>query len=276
MADYVDRLFCEALASSPATHSVHSAHSKCISKVDSDTSDEEEKDSIERIRSTMMESEGTSGDEEVVRRVAAQLKIFRHVTKDCSVKRGKHVSISERKEKGFKSTSLTYGEIPFVTMALTLEKIKSRGGVRKNKSTFYDLGSGTGKACFAASLLQPFRSVVGIEFLSSLHEVALETKLRFDELPREAVASELSALRFVCGDIISHDWSDADVCFANTTCFKSDLMRALAKKSEKMKKGSWFVTTTKTLDSDHWEVVESIRYKMSWGFATLFHQRKVK
>ena len=85
------------------------------------------------------------------------------------------------------------------------------------------------------------------------------------------------ALEFVRGDILKSDWSYADICFANSTCFSHDLMSSMAKCASKMKVGSFFVTLTKELDSRSgtWEVLDSTRYRMSWGPATVFIQRKV-
>ena len=87
-----------------------------------------------------------------------------------------------------------------------------------------------------------------------------------------------SEIEFVLGDVLRVNWEDADVCFANSTCFSYELMRSIAEHARKMKKGSFFVTLTKELAprSDVWEVLDSTRHRMSWGPATVFVQRKVR
>ena len=73
----------------------------------------------------------------------------------CSV--GKDLSKSHREkslEMGVKW--LTYGEMLFQTMALSIESIRDRYGGLTEGGVFYDLGSGTGKGCLGAALLHPF------------------------------------------------------------------------------------------------------------------------
>merc|ERR1711988_174832 len=80
---------------------------------------------------------------------------------------------------------------------------------------------------------------------------------------------------FIHGSILDIDWSDGDVVFANSTCFDDDLMKALAIKASGLKAGAYFVTFTKGLNSSNFEVVLRKRYKMSWGPATVYIQRRL-
>ncbi len=99
---------------------------------------------------------------------------------------GKSISKKERDEFGLKDSTLVYGEMSFDTFGMIFEKIKkiygkpnvgssgpsgilqSRGGI------FYDLGSGTGKAVIAASVLHNFDVCYGIEILEGLYSVSLD------------------------------------------------------------------------------------------------------
>lgn len=63
---------------------------------------------------------------------------------------------------------------------------------------FVDLGAGKGKACFHASLLHRFDSVVGVEFSEPLVEVARHNLQRF------AAVRGLRGLQFVAGDAAGH------------------------------------------------------------------------
>lgn len=46
---------------------------------------------------------------------------------------------------------------------------------------FYDLGSGVGKAVIAAAILHNFDKCVGIEYLGSLHSLALSLKADYED-----------------------------------------------------------------------------------------------
>ena len=77
------------------------------------------------------------------------------------------------------------------------------------------------------------------------------------------------------GDLTVEDWSHATMCFANSTCFDDPLMSAIADKAELMQSGTFFITFTKKLPSEMWEVLEHESHQMSWGSATVYIQRKL-
>jgi len=231
----------------------------------------------------------------------------------CSV--GKALSQEDESNRPTEA-NLTYGEIPFRSMAFILEKIRQdygkprpaegdnqdeeeedeESGVMQEpgKDVLYDIGSGTGKPCFAAAAIFPFRKVVGIEVLGSLHEAALKIKNTWEVEAVPALAAArgggmkggeegaaktmTTQLEFLQGDFRDMtlcDWpSKADVCVANSTCFSSELMLDLAGLAAGMRKGSVFVTLTKRLPSPDWETVDDTLMMMSWGGATVYTQRK--
>lgn len=63
--------------------------------------------------------------------------------------------------------------------------------------------------------------------------------------------------------------------FANSTCFSTELFNIMVSNSAKMRPGSFFVTFTRGLNSSDWKVMESEKYNMSWGEATVFIHMKV-
>jgi len=77
------------------------------------------------------------------------------------------------------------------------------------------------------------------------------------------------------GSFLDFDWSDGDVVFANSTCFDDELMSAMGRQAELLRPGSMFITFSKALPSGCFEVIEKKRYKMSWGPATVFIQRRL-
>lgn len=52
-------------------------------------------------------------------------------------------------------------------------------------------------------------------------------------------------------------------------------MEELSIAAERLKPGAFFITFTKGLTSDMFEVLERKRYKMSWGPATVFIHRRL-
>ena len=83
---------------------------------------------------------------------------------------GKALSKGEREKKGLQDEkNLIYGEVEFRSFYRILRKINPAPDM-----VFYDLGSGTGKAVFAARLAFDFSRCIGIEILSSLHAQAVQ------------------------------------------------------------------------------------------------------
>ena len=86
------------------------------------------------------------------------------------------------------------------------------------------------------------------------------------------------------GDMLNDiDWSNADLVFANSTCFDQTLLTKISEKASKCKKGTWLFSLTKKIptaedfsENKEWECVMSIKREMSWGLATIHIQRKLK
>ena len=76
-------------------------------------------------------------------------------------------------------------------------------------------------------------------------------------------------------DLSVKDWSDGDIIFANSTCFDDELMEGMSEEAARLSPGAYFITFTKGLSSDKFEVLERKRYKMSWGPATVFIHRRL-
>ena len=78
--------------------------------------------------------------------------------------------------------------------------------------------------------------------------------------------------------MLEYEWADADMFFCASTCMTNDLMEQISQKAKAAKKGSWFLTLSKTLphaetiseenparEDLHWEIILSVDLKMSWG-----------
>jgi len=187
--------------------------------------------------------------------------------------------------KEYDSQCFVYGEIEFDSFTQILNI--SLNGVQRKLAKFVDLGSGIAKAVIWASLVTNFKHLVGIEINPQLHSSSLSVLKTFQEivlsnLYLSALAQtnrpkiELVLSSFLNLDI--HDWTDADVVFANSALFTEELMECLCVFSIKMKPGSRFITLTYRLsDSVRWKIIyKDNRVDFSWGTATVWIHERVQ
>lgn len=208
--------------------------------------------------------------------------IFDSIYITCTLTQGKEMSHSERIDKKLKSTSLTYGEIEYDAFYHILRKLPI---ANCSNGTFYDLGSGTGRAVVAAYLNCGFRRHVGIELLENLYVASMNVLQEFQQsnvkkllLGCNSSVDQCKSIEYHCKDICQYDWSDGDVVFANSTCFNSELMMSISAMAKLLKPGAIVVTFTKPLDSERsdssFDLLEKVKFKMSWGPATVYIQQR--
>lgn len=189
---------------------------------------------------------------------------------------GKSTSRKERKSKGLLAPHLAYSEIEYMSLGLTLEKIKKYfGGLETSGGVFYDLGSGLGKAVCAAAILHGFDKCVGVEVLEGLHEAALDVADKFERKVKPTLGGHPPEVQFILGDILEMDWADATVIFANASCYSAALMATIVQRSSPLPEGTFFITVSKKLPSDAWKVLDSELLEMNWGMGTVFIHQKV-
>eukprot|EP00752_Nemacystus_decipiens_P004121 g3770.t1 len=141
---------------------------------------------------------------------------------------------------------------------------------------FVDLGSGSGKAVFAAVLAVDFRCALGIEVLAGVHHASTRVLKRYRRLVEPVLCSP-PAIKLQHGSFLDPacDWSDADLVFANSTCFAEDTLLAIAERAELLRPGARVVTFTTALKTPWLRVLVKRRYQMSWGPATVFVHQKL-
>ncbi len=204
---------------------------------------------------------------------------------------GKAVSKRNREDLKLQVSSLVYGETEFRSLGNVIEKIKqvyglpnvcysgTNGVLQGSGGIFYDLGSGTGKPVLAAMILHEFSECIGIEFLEGLYSVSQELLGVYTDriLPKMESRDRVTQCQMINGDFLDmsvKDWRNADIVFANSTCYEDDLMKRIAKVAVGMKKGSFFVSLTRKLPVDDFVVLEYDMHRMSWGEATIFIMQK--
>jgi len=201
-------------------------------------------------------------------------RLYTELFAECSLETGKHLSKAEREQNQLTDVkSLIYGEVDFHSFARVLRKINPKPGC-----VFYDLGSGTAKAVFVARFMHDFSATLGIEILGSLDTAAQVVVERFNgggfrPMLNTAFSQDVKCMK---GSFLNDcPWDDGDVIFANSTCFDDELMEGMSREAGKLKPGAFFITFTKGLSSEKFEVLERKRYKMSWGPATVFIHRRL-
>lgn len=197
----------------------------------------------------------------------------------------KETSRRERKDNDYISMSLVYGEISFQPFKLFIDQIKKDYNVLvKPGGVFLDIGSGSGKAVFAAMLAHEFDGCYGIEILEGLHNISMEILKKWDEKYLKSceeilVKKKRTRLQFTLGDVLEVDWpAHVDVYFLNSTCFSTNFLRDLTRKlNATCKSGAIIVTATHPLpDKTNFHHLQ--RYTVvqeAWGEATWYvHSKK--
>jgi SAM-dependent methyltransferase len=173
--------------------------------------------------------------------------------------------------------SLVYGEVQYESFQNVLDR-GLEGIASVHSPTFYDLGSGVGRAIILAALSCKFGKVCGIELMTGLHGEAQQRVAQYRVLSNicaeHACPIPQPPVSLVEGDIFKKDWSDGNLVFCNCTMFSDGMLDQLGSCAEKLKKGSLFISTTHILRSAVFDLVDTQVFDMSWGTATVYFHRK--
>ena len=151
--------------------------------------------------------------------------------------------------------------------------------MNKKDLIFIDLGSGTGKAVISMSLMHYFKKIIGIEYLENIFNLSQEYKNNYINIIKEKqdLYNNINNIEFIKGDFLKYNWENADIIFANSTCFSSDVINNIALKANKeCKSGTIIITFTKNLNklNSDWELRDGFRRLMTWGVATIYIHKK--
>lgn len=199
------------------------------------------------------------------------LSLYSDISNDNILKASK----DERQYFGYNTTSLTHGEISFHGIYNIFQKLRSLGFIETFGGIFVDIGSGSGKAVFSASLCHNFQATYGIEILSSLYKISQKANSNWMEIRLNmSQAKRATNLSFHIGDALLLDWSNGDVVFINSTCFDKTMMQQFGKLAGRLKYGSYVITVTFKLPSKVFELLSSFEAEFSWGKGiVLIHRR---
>ncbi|RMX62796.1 hypothetical protein DD238_007919 [Peronospora effusa] len=139
--------------------------------------------------------------------------VFEQVYRGFGAEYAKELSSEARKSSNLIKSSYVYGEIQFFPFA---DIIRWVAPFLPEFATFYDLGSGIGKAVIAASLVHPFEQAIGIELFEPLVHCAEKRKIALEKLKTPLLQTDID---FITGSLLTSKWEDGDVVFCHGTCF---------------------------------------------------------
>ncbi|RQM13895.1 hypothetical protein DD237_005543 [Peronospora effusa] len=168
--------------------------------------------------------------------------VFEQVYRGFGAEYAKELSSEARKSSNLIKSSYVYGEIQFFAFA---DIIRWVAPFLSEFATFYDLGSGIGKAVIAASL--------------PLVHCAEKRKIALEKLKTPLLQTDID---FITGSLLTSKWEDE--------------WTQISLAAEKLKQGAFFISTTHVLRTGLFEVVKSVKFTMSWGVATVYIHRRRK
>ncbi len=177
--------------------------------------------------------------------------------------RGVHAKTTSRMHRLFHLTrnkEFIYGEIDYLAFYTILEKAELSDG-----DVFYDLGSGSGKAVFTASLFFNLSKSCGIELLPPLYNKANALIKKVITNAEKEYVKPISTIQFINKNFLDYDFSDADIIYIAATCLADSTWEQLIHKMEKLKPGSRVIVATKNIQHEKFERIHQGIDLMSWG-----------
>lgn len=176
--------------------------------------------------------------------------------------------LSKNARQEYDAMEYAYGEIEFSSFIALVSLTQP-----DETTVFYDLGSGTGKAVLACSMVFPVHQSVGIELFPELHFVACKQAEQLAKI--EHYAMQAKKIKFILGNFLEVDLSDATLIFINSTAFFGPTWEKLCAKLDQLSQLKSVITTSKTLSSDHFTLIRRVKVEMSWGVVLAYvHSRK--
>lgn len=172
--------------------------------------------------------------------------------------------------------ALVYGEIDLEGFCCLLRSLPPSS--LSSKGIFYDIGSGSGRAVFAARFVGDFKQCIGIELLPNLHQLATSVQSLYKFLYSKKL--QWQDVAFYCSDLLEYDWSDGTVVYAPSLLFDEGMMDKIAARALKLQSGACLVSLKKFKESledfhDEFSMIHEAVFPMSWGDSTLYvYQRQ--
>lgn len=163
------------------------------------------------------------------------------------------------RQEGLPSDITVYGETPWTTMAQILQQIPLQP-----QDVFYELGCGTGRNLLFVHGYYGI-PVVGYEIIP----------LFVSRLKALCQALGLSAGISVHGqNWFQADLSPGTIFFLVGTCYEDETIAAAELALNRVRSGSWVISTSYALDVPGLKVIKEMKLPFSWGSGTVYIQRR--
>lgn len=167
--------------------------------------------------------------------------------------------IDENKYKNKYAVS-TYGELTGEGLIKIIEMCKKLGMNDLQERNFVDLGSGTGRVVFNASIY--FNQVHGVELSTKRHNIG-------SKILKENKNRLRNNIHLVNGDMYEFNCSEMDVVYISSLCFTDGMMERLKEKLGRELKTGSLIFTSKEMDiedNDNFVKLENeLNVKMTWN-----------
>ena len=169
--------------------------------------------------------------------------------------------------------SLVYGEIDlqgFIQLLLT----NDINIPHSSKDIFYDLGSGSGRAVFAARYIGDYKECIGIELLGNLHNMATSVQSLYKFQYKHKLLHD--DINFIHSDLldVKEWWSVGTVVYIPNLLFDNVLMEQIVEKAKYAPNNAYWICLKK-FNSDEsfnteFELIHQCPVEMSWGQSNVY------
>lgn len=196
------------------------------------------------------------------------------------------LSRAERALHHWSAPSLAYTELETVSFHRVFTKLHRLGWADTNEGRFVDIGAGVGKTVFAACLFhEHWRQCVGIEILTTLHQVSVRIKdTCWHDVKKELSQSQQDIdVQFLLGDALTMGWAEpqpagGSVILINATAFDENMVAALSREACRLRSGAFVIITSQRLVGvdRYFDLVASDSMRNSAGPVKAFIYRRGK
>jgi len=117
----------------------------------------------------------------------------------------------------------------------------------------------------AALCFPQLKAVKGVELLDGLHEMCSTVIDLYNASAESALGGKVVPMSVVKDDILTLDWSDADIIYASSICFPDELAEGIADKCAELKPGTRILTLKSFAPRPYLQYVHYLKVKFTWG-----------
>ncbi len=195
--------------------------------------------------------------------LAEHAKIFHQLYQDVN-----GFLLSHQARQTHDALDYVYGEVEFLSFLALLSLIKPN-----EKTVFYDLGCGTGKAVIACAMTYRIHKCAGVEILPELYECACKQVSRLAQTKN--YATKAAKITILLDDFLKANLDDATLIFINSTGLFDPTWGKLCERLARLPQLQTVITTSKSLPEHHFSIIAQTPVTMSWGVVTAYiHARK--